>query len=785
MKYLLVRLELQKQHRSFHNSIKHKGYFMDHFKNLRDYMNTRVSTVQNVLSSNTTASNAGRSSSLDSNKHISINNNDQAMSNLADKNNSTNNAENMPVNRFSKLLPPNPFRRESATQSINNTTKQRRQSTQFLQTNNMTTHPKNQENETIRLENFDNHKQSKKQLLQNELIGLTTDDLVDWLNKDLDILIDHFRALSTDAVIDLYTNNKTNNITNNQHFMESNEISPANYLGLSFYGKDLLSRCQILNKSILSKAHLFDYGEENNKIKSNGYRSICKMYYNCLRRLCLTLVDLNEKKNSFLFQMKLLNGSLPMTGNSNLKELQTWVRLLEKIEILLKMGNDMQEMSCTEANMLKYDTSSEENKSSLPNRFHNYGPPLFIHAEQIQNSDVETNLFHLGSNQQEAFFGRACGFQFCDSLQIPLTGCAVFLASYNDGYEAFQSQATLYSTAPSSTQSIDTKLTKLSMAPALKSSPESPPPSPQHTKSNISRSPVTSASNLNSPSISASIGQAAKSLISTGKYMMDPELRAKKVSHIMKNANVEFCKAFWQLTETSIVQMGSNLVTPTLAVNYLKKIPFTPIRLPRVVTKNGDESVANNENDYVTVLPPKSATPTDTISIRILSSELRDGMQDRDREQPLKDEKSNNETANLANFTGTNSKASNKSSVLILHAHGGGFIAHSSKSHEIYLKPWCKELRVPIVSIDYSLAPEHIFPRASEECFYVYAWCLVNKDSLGWTGERIIVVGDSAGGLLVTNIVQRSIINQVRIPDALVPVIFMVYLSFKILNQLK
>lgn len=111
-----------------------------------------------------------------------------------------------------------------------------------------------------------------------------------------------------------------------------------------------------------------------------------------------------------------------------------------------------------------------------------------------------------------------------------------------------------------------------------------------------------------------------------------------------------------------------------------------------------------------------------------------------------------------------------KSKYLILHAHGGGFIAQSSRAHEVYLRPWCNELQVPIVSIDYSLAPEHPFPRASEECFYIYAWCLLNKDALGWTGERIICVGDSAGGLLATNIVQRAIMNGVRVPDALVPI---------------
>lgn len=111
-----------------------------------------------------------------------------------------------------------------------------------------------------------------------------------------------------------------------------------------------------------------------------------------------------------------------------------------------------------------------------------------------------------------------------------------------------------------------------------------------------------------------------------------------------------------------------------------------------------------------------------------------------------------------SNLASHQSSAREPSNCLMLHAHGGGFIAQSSKSHEIYLRPWARELCIPIVSIDYSLAPESSFPKASEECFYVYCWCLLNKEALGWTGEKIIVVGDSAGGVLVTNIVQRAII---------------------------
>ena len=111
-----------------------------------------------------------------------------------------------------------------------------------------------------------------------------------------------------------------------------------------------------------------------------------------------------------------------------------------------------------------------------------------------------------------------------------------------------------------------------------------------------------------------------------------------------------------------------------------------------------------------------------------------------------------------------------KSKHLIFHCHGGGFIGGSSKSHEIFLKPWCKDLKVPIVSVDYSLAPESPFPIASEECFYAYVWCLLNKQTLGWSGEKIILVGDSAGGILITNIVQRAIMIGIRIPDVLVPI---------------
>lgn len=76
--------------------------------------------------------------------------------------------------------------------------------------------------------------------------------------------------------------------------------------------------------------------------------------------------------------------------------------------------------------------------------------------------------------------------------------------------------------------------------------------------------------------------------------------------------------------------------------------------------------------------------------------------------------------------------------------------------------------------MDYSLAPEAPYPRALEECVFVYAWVLNNLESLGTlpncvhfiiattcsgtTGEKIILAGDSAGGYLALTMSMK--INQ-------------------------
>jgi len=77
-------------------------------------------------------------------------------------------------------------------------------------------------------------------------------------------------------------------------------------------------------------------------------------------------------------------------------------------------------------------------------------------------------------------------------------------------------------------------------------------------------------------------------------------------------------------------------------------------------------------------------------------------------------------------------------------------------------------LDAPVLSVDYSLAPQYPYPHALNECFYAYAWALANPSKLGWSGERICVTGDSAGGNLATAVALKCIQESLRRPDGIV-----------------
>lgn len=80
--------------------------------------------------------------------------------------------------------------------------------------------------------------------------------------------------------------------------------------------------------------------------------------------------------------------------------------------------------------------------------------------------------------------------------------------------------------------------------------------------------------------------------------------------------------------------------------------------------------------------------------------------------------------------------------------HGGGFAFNAAPHHFALARRFTKELGIKTVFVDYSLAPKHKFPSAHNDCLSVYEWLISNADNLGIDHQRIVVVGDSAGGNL-------------------------------------
>ena len=105
---------------------------------------------------------------------------------------------------------------------------------------------------------------------------------------------------------------------------------------------------------------------------------------------------------------------------------------------------------------------------------------------------------------------------------------------------------------------------------------------------------------------------------------------------------------------------------------------------------------------------------------------------------------------------------------VIFHIHGGGFIALSSASHQSFLSKWAKLLNVPIVSVDYRLAPEHPFPCGLDDVWQAYCWLVEQGHQiLGRAPSQIIVSGESAGGNLALSMTLAAIQKGYRVPDGL------------------
>lgn len=102
----------------------------------------------------------------------------------------------------------------------------------------------------------------------------------------------------------------------------------------------------------------------------------------------------------------------------------------------------------------------------------------------------------------------------------------------------------------------------------------------------------------------------------------------------------------------------------------------------------------------------------------------------------------------------------------IVFFHGGGFVIGNLDSHASYCAELARAMDLPVVSIDYRLAPEAPWPAAPDDCEAAARWVAGSPAALGRSVTSLVLAGDSAGGNL-------TIVTAMALRDqpAAVPVI--------------
>jgi acetyl esterase/lipase len=99
---------------------------------------------------------------------------------------------------------------------------------------------------------------------------------------------------------------------------------------------------------------------------------------------------------------------------------------------------------------------------------------------------------------------------------------------------------------------------------------------------------------------------------------------------------------------------------------------------------------------------------------------------------------------------------------IILFFHGGGFTLGSTKDHLGLCARIGRAAHARVFSIDYRLAPEHIFPAPVEDAITAYQFLLTS----GHPSHRIVPVGISAGGTLVLDLLLSARDRGMPLPSA-------------------
>jgi acetyl esterase len=83
---------------------------------------------------------------------------------------------------------------------------------------------------------------------------------------------------------------------------------------------------------------------------------------------------------------------------------------------------------------------------------------------------------------------------------------------------------------------------------------------------------------------------------------------------------------------------------------------------------------------------------------------------------------------------------------VVVYYHGGGWVVGSVDEWDASVRALAVASGCDVVSVDYRLAPEHVFPAAADDAYDALVWAARTQAD----GRPLVVAGDSAGGNLAT-----------------------------------
>jgi acetyl esterase len=87
--------------------------------------------------------------------------------------------------------------------------------------------------------------------------------------------------------------------------------------------------------------------------------------------------------------------------------------------------------------------------------------------------------------------------------------------------------------------------------------------------------------------------------------------------------------------------------------------------------------------------------------------------------------------------------------------HGGGFVICDLETHDSLCRWLADSSGMPLLSVDYRLAPEAPFPAQLDDGEAAVRWAIANADALGLDPRRLLLAGDSAGGYIAVALAAR------------------------------